>query len=77
MLSDYSSVDIVTWLGVDDRGLDSWQGQEISLFPATSRPALGYTQRPTQQLFGALSSEIMWQAAHSMPSGVEVKNCRG
>jgi hypothetical protein len=46
--SDYSSADTVTWLQVEDRGFDSWQRQEIFLFPTTSRPALGHTQRPIQ-----------------------------
>jgi hypothetical protein len=49
----------------------------IFLFTIASRPALGLTQPPTQQVPGALSLEVRrWgrEADHSPPSSAEVKN---
>jgi hypothetical protein len=36
--------DIVTAMGLDNPGYESWQGQEIFLFSKLSRLALGPTQ---------------------------------
>jgi hypothetical protein len=51
--------------------------QEICLFSAASRLALGRTQPPIQWVPGALSPGVKWQgyeADHSRPSSAKVKN---
>jgi hypothetical protein len=56
---------------------DSRQGQEILLFSAASREALGSTEPPTQRLPRDLSPVIYWQgceADRSPQSSAEVKN---
>jgi hypothetical protein len=43
--------------GLNDQGFENWQGLEIFLFTAESRPALGPTQPPIQRVPRALSLE--------------------
>jgi hypothetical protein len=57
--------------------LDSWQGQQGSLFSIASRPALRSTQPPTQWVTGAVSPGIRRQWRESDPSlssNTEVRN---
>jgi hypothetical protein len=63
------------WAG--QPGFDSWQGQDIFLYPTMSRTALGPTQPPSSGYWG-FSHEIKWlehEADYSPPSSHEVKNC--
>jgi hypothetical protein len=56
---------------------DSWQGQEMFLFPTASRPALETTHLPIQKVPGALSPAVKRlgrEAGHSPPSSAEVKD---
>jgi hypothetical protein len=55
------------------RWFDSRQGQEIFLFPITSRPVLGPTQPPIQWVPGALSPGLKRPGREAL-SGAEVKN---
>jgi hypothetical protein len=50
---------------------DFWQGQDIFLYSAESRPALEFTKPSIQRVPGAVSSEIKRlrrEADHSSPS---------
>jgi hypothetical protein len=72
-----SSVGIATGYGLDDRGFESQQRLRIFLFTTVSRPALGPTQPLIQWVPGVLSLGVkrpVREAAHSPPSGAEVKN---
>jgi len=63
--------------GLDDRGLESWQGVGIFLFTTASRLALGRTKPPIQWVPEALSLGVKWplrEADHSPPSSAEIKN---
>jgi len=62
---------------MDDRGFESRQGLEISLFTTTSRPALRPIQPPIQWVPGTLTLEVKWPAREadlSYSSSAEVKN---
>jgi hypothetical protein len=53
------------------------QGQDLSLFPTASRPAMGSTQPPLQWRTGALSPGVKWpgrESDHSPPPSAEVDN---
>jgi hypothetical protein len=56
--SQGSSVSMTTWLHVGRPKFDSWQGQELFLFPTSSRLALGPTQPPIQRVSGSVSQGI-------------------
>jgi hypothetical protein len=70
---DGLTVGIVAGCGIGDVGLHYCKGQDIFLFPVSSRPI----QRPRHWFPGTGSLEVRWpehEADHSPPSSAEVKN---
>jgi len=58
-------------------GFDSWREMGMFLFTNASRPALGPTQPPMQQIPGALSLAVKRpgrEAEQSPPRSAEVRN---
>jgi hypothetical protein len=63
--------------GMNSPGSFPVTGKIIPLYFTASRPALGLTQPPIQQVPGTLSSGVKWvgrEADHSPPSSAEFKN---
>jgi hypothetical protein len=79
--SQYSSVNIATDYGLDDRMIRvriPAGGLGILLFDTVSRSALGPTQPPIRWVPGALSlgvKRLGREADHSPPSNAEVEEC--
>jgi hypothetical protein len=71
-LNRVSSVIIVTKLRAWWPGFNYRRGQEIFLFVAASRPALGPTNPPIQCIPAVLSPPVAW--SWPPPSSAEVKN---
>jgi hypothetical protein len=71
-----SVVGIATGYGLDNRGVRVQVTVGSRIFSASSRPALGSTQPPTQWVPGTLSPGVKRpgnEADHSSPASVKVR----